>query len=117
MWEIFLLEKVQKASKIYSRKKYIMRSSDHKRGPGRGILFYKGGYNTKNAYPIWIIVKYNCLPVTLLKPKIALGNKLICCRKSECTELFIDALTNRGIAGSTLTFGETKHHANIPRLG
>lgn len=50
-----------------------------------------------------MIVKYNYLPVALWRPKIALGNKLICCRKPEYMEPFMDALTNRGIAGSTLT--------------
>ena len=49
MWEIFLFRKVQKVSKIYSRKKYIMTSSGQKRSPGKGMLFYKGEYNTKNA--------------------------------------------------------------------
>jgi len=44
----------------------IMRSSGHKRGPGRDMLFYKGGYNTKKAYPVWMIVKYNYLPVQSL---------------------------------------------------
>ena len=50
-----------------------------------------------------MIVKYNYLPVALRRPKIALGNKLICCRKPEYMEPFMDALANRGIAGSTLT--------------
>ena len=52
MREIFSLEKVQKVSKFFGRKRYIMRSSDHKRDPGRGMLFYKGGYNAKNASSI-----------------------------------------------------------------
>lgn len=60
-----------------------MRSSGHKRGPGRGMLFYKGGYNTKKPYPVWMIVKYNYLSVALPKPNIALGSKLICYRKSK----------------------------------
>ena len=48
----FLVRKGGEGLEIFGRKRYIMRSSDHKRDPGRGMLFYKGGYNTKNASSI-----------------------------------------------------------------